>query len=244
MPNIEFIKLKPAINNVAKSPSPANRANAEWWKNMEKYYHDASGQLIYPHKKAATIRSCPAISDSVNFGYIVYSPVDIYIDAEREDVISWQTPDIDLSILDDQDNSTFINFHNRDQFREHTIPKGFHQTVMKINTLWGIKTDPGYSVWITHPINRNDLPLKVYDAVIDTDVFPLYFPYSFLVKDGFKGVIKAGTPLIQVIPFRREDFSISISEKNKEEIYNNLNQSLSRFTNSYKKLFWKRKNFN
>jgi hypothetical protein len=206
-------------------------------------FRSPSGRLIYPHKKNGTIRSCPAISDAVNFGYIVFNPVDIYINAEDEDIITWQVPEIDLSIFDDGDNSTFINYHNRDQFYEYTIPNNFHKTIIKINTLWGIKTEKGYSVWITHPINRNDLPFKVYDAIIDTDNFPSYFPYSFAIQKGFKGVIKAGTPLFQVIPFKREDFSSSTVDKNAKEVYDLLNQALSRFTNSYKKIFWKRKSF-
>ena len=87
------------------------------------------------------------------------------------------------------------------------------------------------------------MPFRIFDAIVDTDVYPARFPYAFLIKNDFKGIIKAGTPLIQVIPFKREDFISEIIDANYEEIKTQQNVAFSRFSGAYRKLFWKRKKF-
>jgi hypothetical protein len=241
MPEINFIKLKPNVNNYSKSPEPAIAARAEWWKKMDKYQKNE--KFPYPRKDFANIKACPVVDDSINFGYILYFPVDVFIDATDSENIYWNLPDVDLSVFDDGDQGTFINYHSPSQLEGYPHDKNYHKVPIKINTLWGIKTEPGYSVWITTPILRPDLPFKIIDAVVDTDSITTIFAYSFFIKNNFKGVIKSGTPFIQVIPFKREDFQKNIREKDYEELNKSRNSTLGFFTGGYRKIHWKRKKF-
>jgi hypothetical protein len=78
---------------------------------------------------------------------------------------------------------------------------------------------------------------------VDTDKWPQRFPYTFFIKEGFSGTIHAGTPLLQVIPFKRENFESEIIDLELKDVERLRQISVSRFSNAYKKLFWTRKKF-
>ena len=63
---------------------------------------------------------------------------------------------------------------------------------------------------IIQPQNADDSPLMAISGIIDTDKFIVNGHFSFIVKRGFSGIIKQGTPLVQVIPFKRENWTSSI----------------------------------
>jgi hypothetical protein len=65
---------------------------------------------------------------------------------------------------------------------------------------------------ITHPINRYDLPFTSVSGLADYDVYPLPGNVSFHIKEGFEGTIPAGTPIMQIIPIKREDWEHNINE--------------------------------
>jgi len=92
-------------------------------------------------------------------------------------------------------------------------------------------------------MHRNDLPFYSVSAIVDTDKFPTRDPYAFFIKRGFKGIIHRGTPMLQVIPFKREDWSMSIVEPNGKGYAINQQKMGSVFSQPYKKLFWQRKKY-
>jgi hypothetical protein len=55
------------------------------------------------------------------------------------------------------------------------------------------------------PLNRPDPVFTCASGVVDTDVYasPVHFPFFATAPDGVYTLAK-GTPLVQVIPFRRE----------------------------------------
>lgn len=56
------------------------------------------------------------------------------------------------------------------------------------------------------PLNRPHPAFECFSAVVDTDTYvaPIHFPFVATGEDGHH-VLERGTPLIQVIPFRREE---------------------------------------
>ena len=108
---------------------------------------------------------------------------------------------------------------------------------------WKIKTPPGYSCIFTNPLNKNS-PIKIIDGVVDTDSFhQVNFPF-YWTGDINKEltIIQKGTPLIQVIPFKRENWKMSV-KKSELDTYREK-MKLSQFLkDNYKKLFWKKKSF-
>jgi hypothetical protein len=92
----------------------------------------------------------------------------------------------------------------------------------------------------------DESPISAFPGVVDTDSFVTDGHFSFLVKKDFKGVIKRGTPLVQLIPFKREPWQMEVSSAEKAKAIM-LKQSLmlrSVFANAYKIFFRSKKEYN
>lgn len=102
----------------------------------------------------------------------------------------------------------------------------------------------GYSILITHPFNRYDLPFITMSAIIDVDVFPQRAEVTFYLKSDFSGVIKRGTPIFQVIPFKREKWESEVLPYNESWRLKWVNLSRNVFGGAYRENFWHKKEFN
>lgn len=125
---------------------------------------------------------------------------------------------------------------------------GYVSLELQWNTYWEPVTPKGYSTLYTHPFNQYDLPFMTFSGIIDTDSFNLTGPLRFILKKGFEGIIKKGTPLYQMIPFKRDDWS-STNYEYDYDILLDQNTKLDDYKSKgkkggYKDLFWKRKNYN
>ena len=81
---------------------------------------------------------------------------------------------------------------------------------MKFHNYWSIRTAKGWSCLFVPPLNRPNSVVEVFAGVVDTDTYtaPINFPFVATAADGVH-VLDKGTPLVQVIPFRRADAMIS-----------------------------------
>lgn len=68
--------------------------------------------------------------------------------------------------------------------------------------------------------------------------------FKVYVKDGFSGIVEAGTPIAQIIPFKRESWESRRGGTEllleKEETFKLIT---SKFTGGYKKFLWSRKEY-
>jgi len=79
----------------------------------------------------------------------------------------------------------------------------------KFHNYWSIRTPPGWSCLFVPPLNRAAQPFECVAGIVDTDTYAahIHFPFFATAPDGLY-VVEKGTPLVQVIPFRREDAAI------------------------------------
>lgn len=75
----------------------------------------------------------------------------------------------------------------------------------KFHNFWTITTPPGWSCLFVNPLNRPNGVFEVVAGIVDTDIYrsPIHFPFFATGEDGLH-VIEKGSPLVQVIPFRRD----------------------------------------
>ena len=133
---------------------------------------------------------------------------------------------------------------------EHPYSKKHEQHLLKIFTPWIVKTAPGYSVIFHSPLNDQNEYFDVIPGVMDSDQFFPKLNFMIALKDkSFSGIIPAGTPLIQVIPFKRENWEMVIdhTREGMEEIkkrQGRVDATLSSvFHLPYRKWFWSKKEF-
>jgi hypothetical protein len=220
--------------NLKNYPSPAIKNIPQWYKTLSKYVYKDQKNLLLPDGGInLTVKSCTPFFDSLSLGYIYNLSTDILVvspdeyDGKR---IVWQ---VEENIIDIHSPLQAQGIYDKDIYEE--VP-------YKFMSKWSIKTPPGYSILITHPLNRTDLPFLTLSGVVDTDEYDGIINFPFILKKNFYGKIEKNTPIAQIIPFKRDDWSsdYSIFLNKKTSFY----QLKSVLVDSYKKQWWKRKKFN
>ena len=80
---------------------------------------------------------------------------------------------------------------------------------------------------------------------VDTDDYSIPFNmFIKLVDPNFEGMIEAGTPFAQIIPFKREAWVSKLgSEKEKTKFATDMRKFQTVFFDRYKKFWWQRKEY-
>ena len=96
---------------------------------------------------------------------------------------------------------------------------------------WQIKTPEGYSSLLMPVLNAN-LPLQFSAGIVNTDSYHNKINFPFFVREKWKGVVKKGTPLIQVIPFKRDEWEHEVRVMNEQDA-EDLNKVLGDIENQF-----------
>ena len=212
---IKFISSRPEYN--IQKPIAASKMVPEWYRKMPGV---ADG--------TETVKKCVPILDALTSGYVITLPTDVYFDKENGSF--WSDSPFPL-------NSN----HHSIQTQGVEIDSNFNSQPHKWINSWNIKTPKGYSCLFTHPLNRGDLPFKSFTGIVDTDKHPLIINFPFVMKKEFSGRIPAGTPIIQIIPFKRDNWeSKIIDDVEYKEDPRQYEVDIPPY-NWYKRNFWNRK---
>ena len=181
-----------------------------------------------------TIKRCMPVFDAIVGGYIITTYTDVFcFDAEGKETgekIPWyEWPSFGP-----------IQWHPVTQAPNHpqkgNLPDG--ASYPKWINPWSIITPPGYSILFTAPMHRDSV-FTILDGVVDTDTYNAPVNFPFVLNDWkFEGLIPAGTPMAQVIPFQRESWEMKIGAQNELVEQNKVTTKLrTRFFDSYKSQF-------
>lgn len=240
MPNIRFYPFSEATESFAPLPKPASRYVPDWYKVQSANAMPAE-ETISQGFVGATIKRCMPIFDIMTAGYMLGAPCDIYLDATDPEKLSWTVPR-DLKMY----QADLFSHHTPEQYENYPInPDEYHKQLLRIMPTWAVETDKGYSSLFLNPFHTDDSPLWAFSAFVDTDSFVTDGHLSFLVKKGFKGTIKQGSPLIQVIPVRREEYTMEVmkSADSKPLFEKQRLQLRSTFIHAYKTKFRSKKEY-
>lgn len=151
-------------------------------------------------EKIQTIKKCVPFLDSLSLGYQIPLSADLYWDSKKKEGRT-------------NAKDSIFTHHHLVQSEDMVIPPEFDPQPHKWSNHWHIKTPKGYSTLFIHPLNRMDLPFYSLSGVVDTDSHPLIINFPFFIRSDFDGIIKAGTPMIQAIPFKRDKWSAKILDE-------------------------------
>jgi hypothetical protein len=166
-------------------------------------------------KEDLTIKRCIPVLDALTTGYYLVTTVDYTFSYDKE------TNTSTFSGPEDVLSSKPITMHTTTQIPNLDLSPEYIEYAYKWSNSWLVKTPPGYSCMFVHPLDILDLPFKSLDAVVDTDNYFMPTLFPFLMKNNFEGTIPAGTPVIQIIPFKRTDWNMKINDKFSEELETN-----------------------
>lgn len=235
-PFISFNSTYPKLIDIFPEPEPASKNLPSWYKQQPAYFNN--DKTVINGSQKLTVKKCIAFFDVVSSGYILKCPVDIHIDTTQE------KPVFEISPQFNQLKIPLIANHSMEQVSHYPIDKENElDFLLRINMVWVISTSKNYSCLFLNPQHHDSLPIKAVSAIIDTDEFYSDGLFSFIVKKGFKGIIKKGTPLVQVIPFKRESWTSTINQNFdvNNELRHQRYKIRTMFSGGYKKYFWKKK---
>lgn len=214
-------------------PTPAIKHLPKWYKDIPRNYKPSAKFISRnPTRLTAmpqgTIKKCIPVMDGMGAGYIYGTPVEVIFDSLSA-TFAWSH------------DFEFIQWHQQEQLDGWKATDEYVPIPFKWRNLNIIKTPPGWSCLFTHPLNRMDLPFQTLSAIVDTDKHdaPIHFP--FFMKHGFDGKIPMGTPIVQIIPFKRQDWK-SVTDKYDKDGSAMFKQSLL-VEDNYKKSVWEKKTY-
>lgn len=187
-PKISF-RCAPEDDGVIAPPVAAKAALPEWFQRLDPVNRDA----LSPNNTALTIKRCMPFLDAMTFGWIL--PLAATVRMEIADGGSRIDCGWDF-------DKVMVSPHATAQVTGHPrLP----MPPMKFHNYWTIETPPGWSCLFVPAINRPHPLFEIASGVVDTDSYraPIHFPFF---GTGAEGVyeIKKGTPVAQVIPFKRD----------------------------------------
>lgn len=252
--SISFISYRPWLNKDSVSvPGPTQDTIPKWYKEADRFaknpltdeYYEANSQVCpFPKEgtnndygKIPTWKACPAILDGFTSGYVLKTPCDITF-------FKNDTGTIDVKILDPKHQDFCGKRTPMPQF-EH--PYGYYKEHFAWYPDWAIQLPEGYSALFMSPMNRFDLPFLNTTGVVDVDKVNLLGTFPFFIPEGWEGTVQAGTPYMQILPFKREDWKQEIVIQQEKEIYDKMVDNMKFYRQPdggiYKNKVWSRREY-
>jgi|LakMenEpi03Aug12_release.lakeMendotaPanAssembly.Ray.scaffolds.fasta_scaffold168157_3 hypothetical protein len=225
MKKLKFEPKRPFLKNFV----PAKTLVPNWYKTTPQHW-DAKVNFFNLNQ---TVKLCVPFLDGLTSGYVITTAGDLVVEKQGLSYnFTWGLNDV--PIMEVRDMRVMGNM---------PYPVGFvnESYAWKSNT--SLKIPDGYSALFTHPLNRYDLPFLTTSGVVDS-LSMTDGNMPFFLQEGFSGVIPQGTPIAQVIPFKRENWVSELSPGlYNEAVLNEASSSLV-VKNWYKFNIWKKKSYN
>jgi len=223
---LTFVRFthEPNFEGVFPSPVPAIKKAPDFYKSIRPQSSD--------HPDTGTVKRCVPFLDALSAGFVIPLWADVYVSA-KDGALS-------LSFPRNFPMSPSLEQHSYEQLPDHPLSeKPYGKHFMKFINPWVVETAPGYSCLFTSPLNHLETRFKLLDGVVETDTYynSVNFPFVWTGGDG-DFFIPKGTPLVQVIPYRRETFSLEVGVTDADRRTNIKARLGTHMKDSYRKEFW------
>jgi hypothetical protein len=214
--NINFRARSKTEFEVQPKPYPAVKQLPEWFLNSKPYADmpgwPNDGKLHFRNREtSATYKKCVPLLDGLSAGYIVPLWADVMVEqGDGFPEIYWKT------------QADVFSLHGQPS-REIPAPTGYDQVVYKYQNTWIPQTPKGYSCLVISPLGYQDLAFEAVPAIVDTDSSTLELIFPMWIKSDFEGIVEMGTPMAQIIPFKRDDWE-STFDYYEDGVYSNIIQ--------------------
>jgi hypothetical protein len=229
---ISFLPSDEYVSRYVPHPKPAKNCIPDWYKKIpavkENEQKMSNGKMKID---LSALKACMPFIDALGAGYIQETWTDIEIGKVNEQ-LEYNFP-LGPDIMKLRKN---VNV---------SLSFAYFEAEFVWQSVWRPKLPEGYSILITHPLNRLDLPFTTMTGIIDADEFYHTRTGSipFFIHNSFTGVIPVGTPMFQMIPIKRdvwesvvEPFDPIVAEKQNREIRQHV-------WKAYKNKFWHKKSY-
>jgi len=203
IPTIRFT-CAPEDEGVIAPPVPAKSYLPDWFRKLPAVDPDAESRS----DSGLTVKRCLPFLDAMTTGWLLTLPASLRLE------ISDEGARVDAAWEFDR---PLVANHAMHQVKGN--PMG-QRPPCKFLNYWTISTPVGWSCLFVNPLNRPNGLFEVVAGVVDTDTYrsPIHFPFFATGPDGLH-IIEKGSPIVQVIPFRRQttELAAEISAERPDE---------------------------
>ena len=213
---VEFL-CRPEDEGLIAEPVPAKSSLPAWFRRLP----GIDESRVTATNNGLTVKRCMPFLDALSVGWIIPVAVPVRLEITeggRTVTAGWE---FDREMVS-----------NHGSFQIAGSPYEPHPP-MKFHNYWTIRTPKGWSSLFLPPINRPNGVIEILSGLVDTDSYrsPVNFPFVAIAPDGVY-TIKKGTPLVQVIPFRRADAALAGSIRAESEREAEESESIRRSTHA------------
>jgi hypothetical protein len=223
MPTIKFL-MNPDLVDIIDPPKPASQVLPEWYKQASPYINEDDKHLPitkgFQYGINRTYKRCSPVMDAMTQGYVWTTSCDIqFVLNDPAQRVVWNAhPYQPLDYT-----------HSREQLPNYPLEGEPFRWIRPFKPV----TPKGYSMLFKHPSHRFDLPWFTLEGVVDTDKHPVGTNAPAILDPTFEGVIPKGTPVVQMIPFKRESW------KSMSEADGIMDINTAKFTSKIEKVYTK-----
>jgi hypothetical protein len=217
---IEFTCTDPAVKEHF-DVKPANKIIPEWYK-------DLPTRDMYNRNQLPNIKECMPAQDMMMSGYIIFNTFEFILypiaskGIEHYDALTH--------------NPTHISSHLYEQCPVKL--QGQRKNYFKISNPWRIETPPGYSCLIMQPFYHFDERFQLLPGIVDTDRHDMAVDLPGYMISQNPITVESGTPIAQVIPFKRDEWTMETSVKPRQ-----TSRLSFAFSSAYRRIFHSKKIF-
>lgn len=200
-------------------PKLSNKFLPEWYKKQKISNHFEHFKYENGHSdtsKVLTAKNCPAIQDYVSTGFIIPAWTNIYFTTAKDsDGLDVQYYDASIRKAYNENIDKHIDYHSLEQTKYMPIGRVKGNKTLKLQLPYWFKVPKGYNAMYQDPFYhfRNDI--RCLTGIVEIDKWGgIAFPFEILKKEF---VIEAGTPLVQVFIYKRDNLDLKINARNGSE---------------------------
>jgi hypothetical protein len=214
-------------------PQPAKQYMPEWYKRMPPFYTGNRPSFNSDaHQANSTEKLCMPFFDTFVTGYIQETWTDILVENDGAGGIKIHQASPRLALFGIREDRPHKHF-----------PEGYLNLHTHWFTQWEPKTPKGWSSLYMHPMNHWDLPFYTMNGVLDTDRWWIGGGLPFFLKENFEGIIPKGTPMYQVVFFKRENWKSKYADFDEKE-FRKLDTKVRSYMHSgFKRNIWVKKSY-
>jgi hypothetical protein len=211
---------------------PAKSMIPDWYKEIPAV-NTKTLTFTPDNYKVPSLKNCVPFFDAISGGYIF---------------TLWQ----DIFVSENPDGTKRVHWYGDPEpvsVRSNTIgsmppPVGYEDLNLGFRNPLMMKGPKGTSVLFTQPFGRLDSPMFVPSAIVDIDVLCSPGVVTLFFREDFTGLIPAGTPVYQLIPFKRSSWKAVKDESLLEENNKQYVEKRRKLLQWYRSNAWFKKEYN
>jgi hypothetical protein len=197
------------INGVADAfpIQPARNFKFNWVDSVREDFKSQNERI--KREKVNHLARCPGVNEIMNIGYIIPMPWDITIETDGDLLnFGWSIPSKDIQ--DIFDSPVITAHHPNGVAKGLPIKPNAMESIIKLNTPWHAIVPEGVK-FLMIPIPYPDtFEFENVSGVLDVSISSeINFQLRWYVTEGIH-TIKAGTPMVQLIPMTEEKFDLEV----------------------------------